>query len=317
MAKISIDAIQDTSTSTGNKLPLFALKNHGEEALVRIMHDTVESFEIVTTHKVQVGQRYRNVNCLRDPHQPLDVCPLCKAGSKLQQRIYIHMLRYTVNAQGQIEVTPCVWDRPAGSYATKLKTLLNNYGPLSEVLFKVQRNGAAGSKDTTYELFMAPPANYNPNNYPKQDDAFKDYMAVGSIVLDKDANEMYQYLATGSFPQSNANTVNANMYPANPVATPNPVAAAPIPTAPIPSAPIPTGVVSSIPTTPIAPTPVAPVPPVTIDDITAINPAPPITPNTAVAPQTAPVTVDSAASPIPGVSTTGDVAAPSRPARFY
>ena len=144
MAKISFDDAQKiASTNQFSDIKYFGLKNDGDEALVRIMHDSVEDFEILTVHEVTNanGKKYK-VNCLRDINDPLDMCPLCDSGSAQFRRIYVHLIQYTKDPlSGQVTAEPFYWEKPLG-FATELKTLITEYGPLSNSLFKIKRNGA-------------------------------------------------------------------------------------------------------------------------------------------------------------------------------
>lgn len=211
MARISFDALQETVTNNNsentnnNGIKLFSLKNDGDVAIVRIMHDSVEDFDILTTHKIKVGDKRRNISCIRNPHEPIDNCPLCKSGEKIQQRFYIHMIQYKQNPKtNAIEAVPVVWDRAATEYANKFKTLIEEYGPLSNQIFKIKRNGKAGDMSTTYEVLFGSPNMYPEATYPKID-AFKDYTALGKVVMDKNYQEICQFMATGQFPQTQRN----------------------------------------------------------------------------------------------------------------
>ena len=198
MAKI--DFTQITSGNDNNRnVGFFTLKNDGDEAIVRIMHDSVDSFDLLTTHPITVGSKYRRVNCIRDPREPLDNCPLCKAGSKVQQRLFLHMIQYVKDENGQIIPQAVVWERSA-SFAVTIKNLMDEYGPLSNCVFKVRRNGKAGSTDTTYSIMYGNPQIYREDMYPKLDDMFEDYSVVGTIVMDKNFDEISEFVATGAFP---------------------------------------------------------------------------------------------------------------------
>lgn len=218
MARMSFDTYQEAATvlnqNNGDGIKMFGLKDDGHEAVVRIMHDSTEDFDIGTCHKVKIGDRYRKVGCLRDPREPVDKCPLCKSGAKIEQRIFIHMLRYDKNEAGQVTVTPVVWERTAREYANKLKNMIQEYGPLSDCIFKIRRNGKAGDMSTTYELLYANPTVYRPELYPKDEKAFEGYSAFGKVVMDKTFDEISEYLATGQFPQRQ-NATNNNAGPVN------------------------------------------------------------------------------------------------------
>ena len=202
MAQITFNNIETGNQQNNQNLPtmgFFFLKNDQDEALVRIMHDNVESFDILTVHNVTVGGKQRKVNCIRDPHEPLDRCPLCAAGNPVQQRLYIHLLCYTRDENGNIVAHPQIWER-TGSYAVTLKNLIDNYGPLSDYLFKIKRNGKPGDTGTTYDIMYANPKVYVPELYPKDTSAFVNYSALGYPVLNKKYEELEAYLATGDFP---------------------------------------------------------------------------------------------------------------------
>lgn len=199
----------DTSNNNG-RIGIFSLKNDGDEAIVRIMHDNVNDFDILTTHPITLGGKFRSINCIREPRDPMDNCPLCKNGTKVQSRIFIHMIQYVTNEQGQIEAKPVVWERSI-SYATKLKNDIDEYGPLSNCIFKIRRNGKAGDMQTTYDMRLGNPSMYNEANYPKIADAFKNYTACGTIVLDKTFEEISTYVATGTFPEAKKNDTTSNI----------------------------------------------------------------------------------------------------------
>ena len=219
MAKVSFDtavsSMNNEGNSNGNSVGFLSLKNDGDEAIVRIMHNSVADFDIVTLHPITLGGKFRTVSCVRDPRDPMDNCPLCKNGTKVQSKIFIHMIQYVTNEQGQIEAKPVVWERPMG-YATKLKSDIDEYGPLSECIFKVKRHGKAGDKNTTYEMKLGNPNMYNEASYPKLDNAFENYSACGTVVLDKSYEEIAEFVATGQFPETAKNTNNESAAPTAP-----------------------------------------------------------------------------------------------------
>jgi hypothetical protein len=202
---VTINSNQETST---NNVGFFSLKNDGDEAIVRIMHDSTADFEILTVHPITVDGKFRAANCLRDPHDSVEKCPLCASNSKINQRIYLHLVQYDRAQDGSIVASPKVWERSI-AYATKLKTLIDEYGPLSNCIFKIKRNGKAGSVDTTYEILFCNPAVYTPEVY-KPVDAFSNYSAIGRVVLDKTAEELNTFIATGKFAAKSNNDNRTN-----------------------------------------------------------------------------------------------------------
>lgn len=201
MAQISYEDVR-TNNDNDFDVEFFSLKADGEEAVVRILCDSISDLDILTVHPVIVGQSNfpnRNVNCLRTPHDPLDMCPFCNSGEKVKQRVFIKMLQYDVNTR---EAKAVVWDRPAGSYVPKLKSYIDNYGPLSQIVCKIIRHGTG--LDTTYDIIP----NLNPQvftleSYKLDVSAFEEFNILGRMVLDKTAYEMVEYMRTGKFPEKN------------------------------------------------------------------------------------------------------------------
>ena len=212
MARVTFEeATEMQNANNSNYVASFALKNDGDEALVRFMHDDVSSFDIVTTHNVTINGKFRSVNCLRNPKDPMENCPLCATGANTQNVMFIHLIEYQTDDRGAIVPVPKVWARGL-SYATRIKSLINEYGPLSQCLFKIHRNGAAGSRDTSYDILFAPDRIYPSQNYPIPEGMFDDYSATGTIVLDKSFEDLTTFVNTGRMPeatQENTSSYNA------------------------------------------------------------------------------------------------------------
>lgn len=215
MARINFDTFnnemqkQETSSVNGDGVGYFGLKNDGDEGVVRILHNSPEDFDIVIAHNLKIGERYRKVNCLCNPGEDSSVCPLCASGNKPQYRFFVHMIQYTKDEKGAIVAKPVIWDRSAKQMSQKLVSMIHEYGPLSDSVFKIRRNGAAGSMETTYEIMFANPNIYKPELYPMIPDAFANYNTLGVKVLNKSAEDMAAFLATGNFPNPNPNAAQS------------------------------------------------------------------------------------------------------------
>ena len=202
MAQINFNELNQTNkANTSNNPGYFSLKNDKDEAVVRILADSVADFDIVTVHEANVNGKTRYVNCVRGPMDPSDACPFCEAGEKLKQVFFIHLIHYTTDENNNIVPVAKVWQRST-YYANIIRDLIMEYGPLSDVILKIRRNGAAGSKDTNYTILPANPAIYKAENYPKVD-LFGDYKVIGKMVLSKSKNEMAYYIDNGEFPSVN------------------------------------------------------------------------------------------------------------------
>ena len=213
MAKISYEEAQSSANSNNTGVGFFSLADDGDEAVVRILHDSTDSFDIVTIHDIQAGDKRRKIDCLRTLRDPLDKCPFCNAGMKTSQRFYIHLLEYQKDENGNIVVLPRIWERST-QYATTIKNLMDEYGPLSDCVFKIRRNGAKGDLHTTYSIMFGNPNVYKEEFYPKDTSAFEDFSVVGSVVSSKTEDEMKYYLVNGSFedntdPSAQDNSTNS------------------------------------------------------------------------------------------------------------
>lgn len=198
----------------GPYVGFFTLKNDGDEAIVRIMHDSPEDFDILAVHQTTVDGKFRNVSCLRSPSDPMDMCPFCAANKKFATRLYIHLIQYVRDENNQIVAQPKVWERST-AYAKQLAEYINEYGPLSDMIFKIKRSGAKGSMDTTYTIIPANAKLYPEDIYVKDAEALADYQALGHAVLDKNYEEMIAML-------DGAPTTQQSAAPARPAYTPAP-----------------------------------------------------------------------------------------------
>ena len=173
--------------------PFFSLRD-GEETVVRFAYSAPEQVydDIVLVHQMQIDGKNRNINCIRNLNEPIDKCPLCKAGVPIKQRVFIRLVEYTREDDGSIKLTPRIWDRPANgqsSYINILNNLFVEYGDISDLVFKIRRTGS--KLDTTYSILPANPSVYNAQLYPKDFEAFKDFKVVGTwAVLDKSYNDL-------------------------------------------------------------------------------------------------------------------------------
>ena len=209
MAKVDFNNMQDdsaysTSNNAGNDINFFTLRNDNDEAIVRFMCDSVEDFEILTVHDIQIGGKYRKINCIRDFRDPVENCPLCASGTKINQRFFIKMIQYdkSTDNMGNVVITPkaAVWERST-AYAKTLKSYLDNYGPLSDIICKVIRHGKAGDMQTTYEIVPNLNKNiYRDDIYVKDVNIFGNFNAFGTIVMDRTYDEIMQFQVTGQFP---------------------------------------------------------------------------------------------------------------------
>lgn len=187
MAKFDINEYNNFTKSSSSeeksKVEYFNLKEDGDYAIVRFAYHSQDDFDIVTVHRVMMeGRKYPvSVSCLRGAKDELSKCPLCSSHDeemkRLYMKMYVKMIRYEKDENGNLQIIPCVWERPA-SFSKKLLSLIGaGYSDLSKYIFMIKRNGAKGSTSTTYDINPC-----NPNVYPN--DVFvEDFSAFDGFDL--------------------------------------------------------------------------------------------------------------------------------------
>lgn len=183
----------DNYGGSSNGGSFFTLKDDKDTANVRFLYRTIDDINGYAVHKVTVGARQdgspneRYVNCLRAYNEPLENCPFCSAQMKVQARMFIKLFN--------IDANECqIWDR-SKSYFQKLASLANHYNPLCDEIVEIERNGKTGDKKTEYMFYPI-------KNEPINLDEIECVDPLGTIILDKTAEEMDAYLDYGSFPET-------------------------------------------------------------------------------------------------------------------
>lgn len=208
MAKISFDTYSENVSvgfdNQSSNVGYFNLKNDGDQAIVRFLHDSTDDFDIITTHPIEIDGKYRRVNCLRTPNDSMDKCPMCSSGQKIQNRIYIRLIHYVKDENGNVVPKPEIWERSM-AYAATLKNMIDEYGPLSDCIFKVKRRGAPRQMDTKYDIMFGNPKVYPEELYPKCLDAFKGFEVLGRMCLNKSFDELSNFVKFGKFDNDDVN----------------------------------------------------------------------------------------------------------------
>lgn len=176
-----------------NKTGFFYLKDDGDTARVRLMYDSAEDIEGFSLHQVRVGDKDRFVNCIREYNEPVDNCPFCKARMKTYAKMYIPLYNEDSN---QIQF----WERGRTFYS-QISGLVSRYKNIVQRTFDIERNGAKGDTGTKYSFYPVG----EPDGTIVQDildDLDLDTMPspLGTIILDKSAEDMIYYLDNGEFP---------------------------------------------------------------------------------------------------------------------
>lgn len=235
MAKFDFDVLEEkeetrSSLQSGGKpyVSFFALKHNGDTALVRFPYKSDKEFDLLTVHTVKVGTAYRNINCLGTEGN----CPLCEAGDHAKLQFFCKMIGYENDENGKVVIKPYLWQRPY-LIAKKIKSYMQEYGDISEMLFKIKRNGNPGDMNTTYDILPANMAIYKPEIYIKDFSGFDSFDLYAYSVLNLSKEKMLQAYETGSLDndvskeESKPVTATTNYHPMESVSVEKPVTTAP------------------------------------------------------------------------------------------
>nr|DAF89285.1 MAG TPA: ssDNA-binding protein [Siphoviridae sp. ct6GI21] len=190
MGRISYD---DVDKYGGSDSEFLKLQNDGDMVTAQLMVHDMDDIDIYACHSVAVGKwddgndKTRFVNCLRNYDDPLDVCPLCEAGLKTQ---VVMMLAMVDQQDGKIKI----WNR-GKTFIPKIKNFVNRWGDMTMKPVDIIRNGKKGDKKTTYDIQISPAEPMDISQYEKPE-------FLGGYIMDKSADEMQEYLDTGSFPDT-------------------------------------------------------------------------------------------------------------------
>lgn len=264
----NVIAKAQNNTSNNVKVGFFKMKNDKDEALIRINVGSMEDLQFATVHQLGAAQKWMKVGCLNPVGSYSDNCPLCSAVAagntaigKASKKVYVQMLvAYKDPMTNQFSAAiPVIWERPAG-FAREIANLLRDYGDLRSRVFKVTRNGAAGSMQTTYSISYIPLYD-KPEAVSVDFGAFANFNIAKHSYWEKSVEDINTFLSTGSFPEY-VKPAQEGAYVA-PTAPAQPAYTAPVQAAPVYQAPVnPTPVAQPVYQAPVTPAPqVAPVTP--------------------------------------------------------
>lgn len=172
----------------------FSLRNDGDVARVRFMYGSINDVEGMSVHQVELNEKKRYVNCLREYSDPVSKCPFCREHMPVQAKLFVPI--YDVD-----EDRVKIWER-GKKFFNKISGLCSRYPRLVEKEFEIERHGKAGDTNTTYEIFpMDDSESVTLEELPEIPADFKKF------VLDKSADDMEYFLDAGEFPpEENNNT---------------------------------------------------------------------------------------------------------------
>lgn len=171
----------------------FSLKNDKDVAQVRFMYSGIEDVEGIAVHEVEVNGKKRYVNCLRSYNEPIDNCPFCREKHFQTAKLFIPI--YNID-EDRIQI----WER-GKKFFGKMSSICSRYNNLVSHIFEIERNGKPRDTSTTYEIYEVGEDDTTMEDLPELPDI------IGSIVLDKSADDMEYYLEAGEFPPDDEDAI--------------------------------------------------------------------------------------------------------------
>lgn len=183
MAKFSVEQGENFGGQGGGGF--FSIKNDKEVAHVRFLYGGIDDVSGYSVHEIELNGKKRYVNCLREYGDPVDACPFCKAGKFNQVKYFVPIYNMDTDSLQ-------TWER-GKKFGTKLTSMCSRYPNTVAHTFEIERNGKAGDTQTTYEIYETGET----EGVTMED--FDVPNPLGTIILDKSADEMETFLNTGDF----------------------------------------------------------------------------------------------------------------------
>lgn len=175
--------------SQGNN-DFFFLADDGDVASVRMLYDQPDGSDMdyYLVHEVEIDgkKRYVACNALSEDGNSLHTenCPLCQAGYKRLEKLFIQMY---IPEEDAVKT----WDR-GRNFVQKIQTYINRYGSLVNYPIEIERKGKAGDSNTTYELFVMENDGQTLEDFPEKQEL------LGSFILEVSEEDM-EKMVDGTF----------------------------------------------------------------------------------------------------------------------
>ena len=163
----------------------FKLVNDKDVARVRFMYNSIDDVEGYAVHQVEIDGKKRYVNCLREYNEPIDTCPFCREKMFTTAKLFIPL--YNID-DDRVQV----WER-GKKFIGKISSICARYPNVVSHIFEIERNGKPHETSTTYEIYEIDKDDTTLEDLPEVQDP------LGTLVLDKTADEMEFYLDNGYF----------------------------------------------------------------------------------------------------------------------
>lgn len=163
MAVFKFDEVEQfVQEGNDSKFTFLKLQDDGWYAKVRFMYGPGEIFEGITVHNVSEDPRKpRFVPCLRGVNEPLESCPLCVSGSKLNAQffipVYVHSIVSNVRGvESEQPVNQVMLFQRGTTFKGALQSVIRQTQPTGKPIvssvFNLVRNGKQGDMKTTYSV---------------------------------------------------------------------------------------------------------------------------------------------------------------------
>lgn len=186
MARFKADQVENYKpTGTG---AYFSLENDKDYEQVRLMYNDMNDVELFSVHEVEVDGKTYWISCNREYDQPVDSCPLCKSGNRLQVKMWVPLY---IEKTKEVKI----WER-GRTFVSKLESASRRFSPLVSNIFEIERNGKKGDQNTTYELIHIEHDDMKLSDLPPMPEI------VGTFVKELTQEEMEKFVASGKLPDS-------------------------------------------------------------------------------------------------------------------
>lgn len=193
---------QETTKKEYQRIGYFNLWDEKPSAIVRFDVGSSDDLELVDVHNEKITKddgkwSYRWVACLRNNDEPFKNCPLCTKNVKTRRTVvFVRMLEYRIGEDGKVSAVPVTWAR-ASTFADELVSLINDYGDLRELLFKVTRNRT--NNKTTYSVRLQPEMGIYTEaaGYVKDFSAFDNFLMNKHSYMERTFEELEEFVKTG------------------------------------------------------------------------------------------------------------------------
>lgn len=207
MARLNtMDAKTMAEKSGGFDYKFFSLKDK-ETIKIRFLISKIEDVESYSVHTITMPDgKKKNVSCLRQPNEPVQNCPLCAISNRAKARIYLNVVDEKTHDL-------MVWERSA-QFLDTLEGYITRYGDLRDYIFEVERKGTG--LNTEYLIYPLGQNIINDKSVLPEP-----VSVLGKSLLDKNFNELTQYVNTGVLPEATQPNVQENLQRRETAAQPN------------------------------------------------------------------------------------------------